>query len=183
MKQDTLRLTNGVGKWSFSAPGGEWGRYLVLVRDIQSGHTTGQVVYFDDPWWQSRSNADDPSAAAMLSFTTDKQKYNVGDDVTLNIPSSKGGRALISIESGSRVIKTDWIETQQGQTIYRFKAEPGMAPNVYANVSLLQPHAQTVNDLPIRMYGVMPVLIEDKNTVLKPVINMPDALRPDKILP
>jgi len=180
LKKDTLRLTNGVGKWSFSAPGGEWGRYLVLVRDMQSGHTTGQVVYFDDPWWQSRSNADDPSAAAMLSFTTDKQKYDVGEDVTLNIPSSKGGRALISIESGSRVIKTDWIETQQGQTIYKFRAEPGMAPNVYANVSLLQPHAQTVNDLPIRMYGVMPVLIEDKNTVLKPVINMPDALRPEQ---
>lgn len=179
LKQETVTLTNGVGKWSFTAPGGEWGRYLVLVRDVQSGHTTGQVVYFDDPWWQTRST-DDPSAAAMLSFTVDKPKYNVGDDVTLNIPSSKGGRALISIESGSRIIKTDWIETQQGQTIYKFKAEPGMAPNVYANVSLLQPHAQTVNDLPIRMYGVMPVLIEDKNTMLKPVINMPDVLRPEQ---
>ncbi|HRP31950.1 MAG TPA: MG2 domain-containing protein [Agriterribacter sp.] len=180
VKQDTLQLNNGVGKWSFSAPGGEWGRYLVLVRDMHSGHTTGQVVYFDDPWWQSRGNSDDPSAAAMLSFTTDKQRYDVGDEVTLNIPSSKGGRALISIESGSRVLKTDWIETQQGQTIYKFKAEPGMAPNVYANISLLQPHAQTVNDLPIRMYGVMPVLIEDKNTILKPVINMPEVLRPEQ---
>ncbi|MGN6491967.1 MAG: alpha-2-macroglobulin family protein [Agriterribacter sp.] len=180
LKKDTLRLTNGVGKWQLSAPGGEWGRYLVLVRDRVSGHTAGQVVYFDDPWWQTRNNADDPSAAAMLSFTAGKEKYNVGEDITLNIPTSKGGRALISIESGSRIIKTDWIETQQGQTIYKFKAEPGMAPNLYANVSLLQPHAQTVNDLPIRMYGVIPILIEDKNTLLKPVINMPDVIRPEQ---
>jgi alpha-2-macroglobulin len=181
LKEDEVQLTNGVGKWQFSAPGKEWGRYLVLVRDPKSGHATGQVVYFDDPWWQSRGDNNDPSAAAMLSFTTNKEKYNVGDDISLNIPSSKGGRALISIESGSRVIKTDWIETQQGQTIYTFKAEAGMAPNVYANISLLQPHAQTVNDLPIRMYGVMPILVEDKNTLLKPVINMPAAIRPEQL--
>ncbi|MBX3253165.1 MAG: hypothetical protein KF862_03400 [Chitinophagaceae bacterium] len=180
LKKDTLRLTNGVGKWQLSAPGGEWGRYLVLVRDRVSKHTTGQVVYFDDPWWQTRNNANDPSAAAMLSFTAGREKYNVGEEITLNIPSSKGGRALISIESGSRIVKTDWIETEQGQTIYRFKAEPGMAPNLYANVSLLQPHAQTANDLPIRMYGVIPILIEDKNTLLKPVISMPDVIRPEQ---
>ena len=180
LKKDTVRLTNGVGKWRFSAPGSEWGRYLVLVRDRSSGHTTGQVVYFDDPWWQTRGNADDPSAAAMLSFTSGKEKYNVGEDITLQIPGSKGGRALISIETGSRVIKTDWIETQEGQTVYTFKAEAGMAPNIYANVSLLQPHAQTVNDLPIRMYGVIPILIEDKNTVIKPVISMPDVIRPEQ---
>ncbi len=180
LKKDTLRLSNGVGKWHFTAPGKEWGRYLVLVRDKQSGHTTGQVVYFDDPWWQTRSNAGDPSAAAMLSFTADKEKYNVGEEVSLNIPSSKGGRALISIESGSRIIKTDWVETQQGQTIYKFRAEPGMAPNVYANVSLLQPHTQTVNDLPIRMYGVIPIPVEDKNTILKPVINIPAVIRPEQ---
>ena len=180
LKKDTVRLTNGVGKWKFSAPENEWGRYLVLVRDRSSGHTTGQVVYFDDPGWQTRGNANDPSAAAMLSFTSDKAKYNVDEDITLRIPGSKGGRALISIESGSRIIKTDWIETQEGQTVYIFKAEAGMAPNIYANVSLLQPHAQTANDLPIRMYGVIPILIEDKNTVIKPLISMPGVIRPEQ---
>src|SRR5439155_7265099 len=90
------------------------------------------------------------------------------------------GRALISVESGSKVIKTYWTETQQGQTKFSFKAEKEMAPNVYVNISLLQPHAQTVNDLPIRMYGVIPILIEDKNTVLKPVIKMPDVIKPEQ---
>lgn len=180
IKKDTLQLNNGSGKWQLKAPDGEWGRYIVLAKDIQSGHTTGQVVYFDDPWWQSRGDNSDQSAAAMLSFTANKEKYDVGEEISLNIPSSQGGRALISIESGSRVIKTDWVETKQGQTVYTFKAEPGMAPNIYVNISLLQPHSQTLNDLPIRMYGVIPVLIEDKNTVLKPVIQMSDVLRPEQ---
>ena len=53
-----------------------------------------------------------------------------------------------------------------------------MAPNVYANVSLLQPHAQTANDLPIRLYGVIPIMIEDPQTRLEPKLEMPDVLRP-----
>lgn len=180
LKKDTVQLTNGKGEWKLSAPGKEWGRYLILVKDLQSGHQTGQPVYFDDPWWQTRNNMGDPSAAAMLSFTSNKEKYNVDENITLQIPGSKGGRAFISIESGSRIIKTDWVDMQEGQTQYTFKAEAGMAPNIYVNVSLIQPHAQTVNDLPIRMYGVIPILIEDNNTVIKPVIQLPDVIRPEQ---
>jgi uncharacterized protein YfaS (alpha-2-macroglobulin family) len=54
-----------------------------------------------------------------------------------------------------------------------------MAPNFYIHISLLQPHAQTVNDLPIRMYGILPVMISNKASVLSPQIDMPDVLRPE----
>jgi alpha-2-macroglobulin len=180
IKTETVHLSNGRGEWSFSVGENNWGRYLVLVKDLKSGHITGDVVYIDEAGWQSRNNMDDPTAASMLSFTADKEKYNVGDEVTLTIPSSKDGHGLISIESGSKVLRTFWVKTEKGQTVVKFKAEKEMAPNVYVNVSLLQPHAQTINDLPIRMYGVLPIYIEDKNTVLKPVISMADKIRPEQ---
>lgn len=180
IKKEDISLSNGRGQWSFSTSATEWGRYLVLVKDKKSGHTTGTVFYIDEPGWQSRSGNEDQSAASMLSFTSSKEKYNVGEEVTLTIPSSKGGRMLISLENGSHVIKSFWKETVQGQTLVTFKAEPEMAPNIYATVSLLQPHAQTINDLPIRMYGSVPVFVEDKNTVLKPAISMPASIRPEQ---
>ncbi|HEY5371221.1 MAG TPA: MG2 domain-containing protein [Hanamia sp.] len=180
IKTEKVQLVNGKANWNFNVGDNDWGRYLVLVKDLKSGHTTGDVVYLDELGWQSRNNADDPTAASMLSFTSDKQSYNVGDEITVTIPSSKGGRGLISIESGSKVLRTFWIETQQGQTVVKLKAEKEMAPNVYINVSLLQPHAQTINDLPIRMYGVIPILIEDKNTILNPVINMASSIKPEQ---
>jgi uncharacterized protein YfaS (alpha-2-macroglobulin family) len=179
IKKDTVQLTNGKGFYDIKMDEDDWGRYLILVKDLRSGHTTGSTFFIDDYSWQTRAGGSDPSAAAMLSFTADKEKYNVGDDVNLSIPSGKGGRAFISIESGSKVLKTYWINTQQGQTKFSFKAEKEYSPNVYVNVSLLQPHAQTVNDLPIRMYGVIPVMVEDKNTVLKPVITVPDVIKPE----
>ena len=36
----------------------------------------------------------------------------------------------------------------------------------------------TANDLPIRLYGIIPILVEDPNTKLEPEIKMPHVLRP-----
>ncbi|MEO6684006.1 MAG: MG2 domain-containing protein, partial [Ginsengibacter sp.] len=180
IKTEKVQLVNGRGKYNFKIGGNEWGRFLILVKDLNSGHITGEVVYLDQPGWRSRDNIDDPTAASMLSFTSDKKKYNVGDEITLTIPSSEGGRGYISLENGSKIIRSFWVETLKGQTIVKFKAEKEMAPNIYATVSLLQPHAQTINDLPIRMYGVIPINIEDKNTILNPIITMAESIRPEQ---
>ena len=181
IKEETIAIDNGRGSYDLNIGAESWGRYLLLVRDLRSGHTTGKTFYVDDYGWQRRGGDNaDASAAAMLSFTADKDKYNAGDKVSLTIPSSEGGRALISVENGSKVVKTYWVNTSKGQTRFSFTAEKEMSPNVYVNVSLLQPHAQTVNDLPIRMYGVIPITIEDKNTQLKPVIKMAESIRPEQ---
>jgi hypothetical protein len=55
-----------------------------------------------------------------------------------------------------------------------------MAPNVFVNISLLQPHAISENDLPIRLYGVIPIMVEDPNTKLEPQLKMPDVLKPEQ---
>ncbi|MEO6488311.1 MAG: MG2 domain-containing protein [Ferruginibacter sp.] len=180
IKKEDIALVNGRGQWQFRTAESEWGRYLLLVKDKKSGHTTGSAFYVDEPGWQARSGNEGQSAASMLSFTSNKEKYTVGEEVSLTIPSSKGGRMLVSLESGSSVIKSFWEETKQGQTTVTFKADADMAPNIYVTVSLLQPHAQSINDLPIRMYGSIPVFIEDKNTVLKPLIAMPESIRPEQ---
>jgi len=180
LKKETVTLSNGRGNFNYKFGTDDWGRYLILVRDTRSGHVTGSSFYADDDSWRSRRNTDDPTAATMLSFTSDKEKYNVGDDIKLTIPSGEGGRAFISIETGSKVLKTWWVKTTKGQTNFSFSADKTMSPNIYVNVTLVQPHAQTLNDLPIRMYGVIPIMVEDKNTILKPVIKMADVIRPEK---
>jgi uncharacterized protein YfaS (alpha-2-macroglobulin family) len=180
LKKETVHLSNGRGQWTFGTSENEWGRYLILVKDLKSGHTSGSTLYIDEPGWQSRGGDGDQTAASMLSFKASKEKYDVGDEVSLNIPSSKGGRVLVSIENGSKVLKSFFQETTQGQTVVKFKADKTMAPNVYATVSLLQPHSQTINDLPIRMYGSIPIFVEDKNTILKPILNIPNSIRPEQ---
>lgn len=179
IKKENITLSNGKGNWKFRIDEPEWGRYLILVRDLNGGHVTGKSVYIDWPGWAQREQGSNPTEASMLSFTANKTRFQVGEEVVLTIPSGEGGRALISIENGSKVLKTFWTDTKKGQTQFKFKADKEMAPNVFANVTLLQPHAQTLNDLPIRMYGAIPLLVEDPQTLLKPLIRMADKLRPE----
>lgn len=180
IKKEVVSLNDGKGNYTFNTATNDWGRYLILVKDLKSSHTTGSVFYVDEPGWQSRGGNEDQTAASMLSFNADKEKYQVGEEVKITIPSSSGGRILVSLESGSKVLKTFWQETLLGQTIVKFKTEPSMAPNIYATISLLQPHAQTINDLPIRMYGSIPIFVENKNTILNPVLNIATSIRPEQ---
>jgi len=179
IESNRVTLTNGKASWNLRVDEPEWGRYLILVRDLDGGHVTGTSVYIDWPGWAQREQGSNPTEASMLSFTANKEKFSVGEDITLTIPTGKNGRALISVENGSRVLKTFWVDTKAGQTQFTFKAEKEMAPNVFANITLLQPHAQTVNDLPIRMYGAIPLTVEDPQTILKPTIKMADKIKPE----
>ncbi|WP_294630447.1 alpha-2-macroglobulin [uncultured Bacteroides sp.] len=175
-----LQTKNGRTTLAFRINYPDWGRYLVYVKDKESGHATGGTVYVDWPEWRGRSNKTDPSGAKMLAFSLDKDTYEIDETATAIIPAAAGGRALVSIENGSSVLKQEWIEISDNRdTKYSFKVTPEMAPNVYLHISLLQPHAQTVNDLPIRMYGVVPVFVTNSQTVLQPQIQMPEVLRPE----
>ncbi|GAA3965173.1 alpha-2-macroglobulin family protein [Mucilaginibacter dorajii] len=179
IKTQSIQLVNGRGKWNLRIPKADWGRYLIKVKDEQTGHSTGKIIYVDWPNWSERLQQSNPTEAAMLSFTSDKQSYKVGEQATLTIPTAADGRALISFENGSKVLKTTWIDTKKGQTQYSFTVEPDMAPNIFVNVTLLQRHSQTINDLPIRMYGAIPLTVNNPETILKPVISMPDKIRPE----
>lgn len=176
----TVSTVNGKATVKYLLNYPDWGRFLVRVTDNESGHSTGKIVYFDWPGWRGRASRGDSKGATMLSFNADKKTYKVGEKATITVPSSEGGRMLVSLETGSEVIKTWWVETKNKETKTTFDITNKMTPNVFIHVSLIQPHAQTKNDLPMRMYGVVPVLVEDPATHLQPVINMPDVMEPEK---
>ncbi len=176
--------TNSAGKGSFTfeLKYPNWGRYLVSVEDPNGGHATGKDVYIDWPGWAGKSQKNDPSAATMLVFSTDKEAYNVGETATVTFPSSEGGRALVTLENGSEILESIWVETKKGETAFKLIIKEIYTPNVYLNIALLQPHASSLNDSPIRLYGMVPVLVENPATKLQPEIEMPKVLRPEETI-
>lgn len=171
---------NGKGSFNLRINYPEWGRYLILVKDADGGHQAGLPVYFDWPSYVNRSGRPNPAGATMLTFSADKEKYKTGDKAVISFPATEGSRALVSIESGSKVIASQWKICRNTEETFELEISEGMAPNVYVYLSVIQPHKQTVNDLPIRMYGVIPLMIEDPSTLLNPVISMPEELKPEE---
>ncbi|MTI31571.1 alpha-2-macroglobulin family protein [Xanthovirga aplysinae] len=170
----------GKGNVNFQIKYPDWGRYYVRVFDPVSGHSAGKIVYIDWPGWAGRQRKSDADGASMLTFSSDKDEYAVGEEISLSIPGSNQGRALVSIENGNRVLKSWWVEMKEGENTVKFEAESQMAPNFYAHVTLLQPHDQSHNDLPMRLYGVIPIGVSDPETHLEPKIDMADLLKPEQ---
>ncbi len=177
-KNETVPLKNGKGIYDITIPKGQWGRYLIHVEDPVSGHSSALFVYFDWPYWM-RANKSDSEASTILGFSSDKKTYNVGDSVKLTFPSPENGRALVSIENGSKILDKFWVQTKKGETKVAFMTTAEMAPNVYAHISLLQPFTQTINDRPMRMYGVIPIPVENPESRLAPIITAPEVFRPE----
>ena len=157
-----------------------WGRYLVLARDLSSGHVAGKFFSFDWPDSRGRGGRQDPESLTMLTFSVDKPSYEAGEKATVYIPAAPGGQALVSLENASGVIRREWVSTSDEDTPYSFAVTREMAPNFYVHVTLLQPYGSTVNDLPLRLYGVQRVKVENPESRLQPVISLPDVLHPEE---
>lgn len=175
-KTETTTNTKGLGTADIKIE--RWGRYLVRVCDEESGHCTGDIFYAGYPW--DEEGEGENKSATMLQFTSDKQEYKVGDVVKLSIPSTEVSKGLLTIENGSRVLESKWFNLKEGDNTVKITTNANWTPNIYAHVTLSQPHAQTDNDLPIRMYGVIPIKVVDPKTQLKPEIKMAGTLRPEE---
>jgi uncharacterized protein YfaS (alpha-2-macroglobulin family) len=173
-----INTSKGKASFKMTVKKPDWGRYFVRVTDPVSGHTTGKIFYVDWPY-EYRHERTSIENATMLSFSTDKEVYNTGDRVKVTFPSPATGKAIVAIETGTKLLDKKVINTVKGETSYEFTTTPEMAPNVYVHITLLQPHANTLNDAPIRMYGVAPIAVEDPNTHFHPEIDMPDVLKPE----
>ncbi len=171
ISRETITCKNGKANYNFEFE--ESGDYLLVVKDLKDGHTSSMTVYASK--YASNNSSSEEIAADLLQFSTKEENYNVGETVEIVIPTGSG-KALVSIENATSVLNTFWQETDGSKLKISFEASPEMAPNIYVNVSFIQEHGKTINDRPIRMYGIVPVLVENPSSHLSPVISMPDEL-------
>ncbi|MDR2786511.1 MAG: alpha-2-macroglobulin, partial [Treponema sp.] len=177
--RETINVSGGKGEWKFRVNYPDWGRYLVLVRDSSGGHSAAGIMYIDWPGWAGRAQEGGQGSAAMLTLTPEKPQYLAGEKIAVTFPSNKEAAALVTLEKGGKILKSEWINCADTLTRYEFPSDPSMTPNVYVHVTLLQKHLQTKNDLPVRLYGIVPVAVEDPNTRLRPEITAPANWQPE----
>lgn len=179
LQQSIVSTTNGKGEWKFQIKYPEWGRYLIRACDLQGKHCTGKTLYVDWPGWAGRAQEEGSGAAAMLRFTSDKTSYKVGDIAQIQLPEAQAGRALFSVETSSQILEQRWIEFNGQRTQLSLPITSAMSPNAYVSISLLQAHQNKQNDRPIRLYGIIPLLVEDPATRLQPVLKAAEEWKPE----
>ncbi|MEE9614550.1 MAG: MG2 domain-containing protein [Thermodesulfobacteriota bacterium] len=179
IQESTISTTKGQGSWEFEIKYPAWGRYLVRACDLGGEHCSGKVVYIDWPGWAGRAQEGSGAGASILSFFSDKKVYEAGETAVIQLPEATQGRALLSIENGSRVLEQRWVEFEKGKTRLELPLTREMSPNIYVSVTLIQPHRDKKNDRPIRLYGVIPIVVQDPATILKPLLKAADEWSPE----
>ena len=184
LKEAIISTKEGKGSWTFSIKYPEWGRYLIRACDLQGEHCTGKTVFIDWPGWAGRAQEQGSGAASRLSFFSDKSAYKVGETANIQLPVVARGRALLTVETGSNILQQRWLELS-GDNIKdnKFKLQipitAEMSPNAYVHISLLQPHKDKNNDRPIRLYGIIPLQVDDPETYLKPRLEVASEWKPE----
>ncbi len=149
-------------------------QYMIRACDPISGHCAGELFFTSN----YNDDATHESAANLIRLTTDKTIYRIGDRIDINIPSNAESKILLSIEGGQGIITERWVEGLTGSTPISIPVTREMTPNIYVHVSLIQPFQSKQSSLPLRMYGVLPLKIEDQTTVLTPIIKAPQEIKP-----
>ena len=172
-QRGSLTCNNGKTSLTLNVPNEKWGLYLLVITDEQGGNTFAKVMKFD--WDYAAIHATGSSdAPVQLAMSSTQDTYKVGENIVVTFPSSEQARALVTVEANDRVLQSMVMDKMGTEGKVEIKATQEMIPNVYVYVSLLQPR-DAGNDLPVRMYGVVPVRVEDPQLQLKPELSVPET--------
>ena len=103
----------------------------------------------------------------------------MGEKIVVTFPANEKAKALVTVEANDKVLQNMLVENLGQEGKVEITATEEMIPNVYVYVALIQPH-DVANDMPIRLYGVVPVKVEDKKLQLQPVIQVPETANTKK---
>ncbi|MEJ2636359.1 MAG: MG2 domain-containing protein, partial [Calditrichia bacterium] len=154
------------------------GQYLIEVQaENGSGHTAG--FFFNAYYWGESPGGKE---AGAITLKSDKQEYHPGEVAVVTFPTPKEGSILVGVEKASRIISTRWMKPAQNKSETRVEipVTAEMLPTAYVTVSIIQPHSQTLNDRPIRMYGAIPLNVVEANTRQEIQIKTADELKSGK---
>ena len=176
--QNGALTCNGTTSVTFNIPNEKWGSYLFVVNDKQGGNMFAKVISFD---WGYGHSSSASGAPAQLAMKTTADSYQVGDKMVVTFPANEQAKALVTVEANDRVLQTMLVENLGQEGKVEITATEEMIPNVYVYVALIQPHDAN-NDMPIRLYGVVPVKVENKKLQLQPNIQIPETANTKKKL-
>jgi alpha-2-macroglobulin len=153
-------LQSGRSPGSFRITPGSWGQYYVEVSAEGTSHTAG-FFFYASSWRGGQGNAD---GADLILLDTDKAEYKPGDKATIRVPMPEDGGILLTVENNNGILSSKWIPAERNRGEIQEIEIPitdKMIPNAYASVSVIQEHSQTANDRPIRIYGLVPLMVKD----------------------
>lgn len=105
-----------------------WGRYFIIVCDVEIQYCSSGYVYVGFFWYNEGIFLEEVS---MFIFQVNKDDYVVGEDIIIIFFVGGVGWVLLSLEIGDGVLEEIWLDIKLGDNIYIFKVSFEMVLIVY----------------------------------------------------
>ena len=175
-KIDERRIVSSNSPQDYKVEIEDEGTHYICVKDEETGKTSG--IFFRTSHWGDADKRKDKKEQDFLKIKTNKEVYNPNDEAKISFKSPGKGIYLCTIEQDNNVLKQFVNNVDKGRTTVKVDLSKTMIPNCYASISVIQPHSQTSNDVPMRTYGIQPIKVESPQTHLNLKAEIPDKVRP-----
>ena len=124
----------------------------------------------------------DKDEAGLLEILSDKTEYEPGEIAHLSFPVNSNTRTMVTVEKEDQILDWWWYESPAGknQADVKITIDKNMQPGVYATISVIQGQLTNNNDRPLRMYGIIPLKVIEKNTIENLELKLPEIIRPQE---
>ncbi len=167
--------TNSEGFADLKCKFDDYGELLLEVKDPQGGHAAG--YFFSSFWWGDSAEKSPPD---IVNLKLDKNEYLPGETAIVSLNTPCRGRALITVEKEGNVFYRSWEDLTSTKLEFPIEVREEYIPNAYVSVIVYQPYGQTDNDLPLRMYGIVPLKVISEGTEIDFALDAPDTIRPEE---
>ncbi|MEJ5272724.1 MAG: MG2 domain-containing protein, partial [Spirochaetota bacterium] len=181
-RESTSKYSNGTlssieGPTTLNLKFEDYGTYYIELEE-EEGHKSSFFVFVYG-WGMDTSSKD----ANFLILRSDKKEYKPGENAIVSFPASKTGKVFVSIEHGNKIVNSYWVDSKVDENMemnINIPIDNTMTPNIYVIVMLIQPHSETSNDRPIRMFGILPLNVVDVTTKQEIDVKVADVIKPNK---
>ena len=157
------------------------GPYRLELRDPDTGLVTSYRFTAGWGWHQRAQGAN--ARPDRVRIRLDKPAYRAGDTIVATIVPPHAGQAMVFLEAGGQLWHRRLKISAKGRTIrIRLRPEWATRHDLYLSAVVLRPASKRRLITPNRAVGVVPVRLDRSRRQLKPVIEAPARMRPERDL-
>lgn len=153
-------VVSGVGPELLKVKNLGEGVNFIEIEDEETGHSSGVFIY--NYYYGDKKHG----ALENLNISTDKERYNIGDYAKIKYSGEIGSKALITVEKDGKILQEYWKTLEEKDNEETIRIEKDLFPNVYVNISVFQKYITKQNDRPLRLYGSVPLMVDDEDRML-----------------
>jgi len=177
IENKTLILNEGIGQIDIDLP--NYGSYRVRVHSPKTPQYASQSFYtYGGPL--NFSNATEPD---LVTLTTDKESYTLGETVTLVIESPFDGTAFLVFQNRSiQNIRT--VKIKDGKGVLRLPLGADDGPNLWVRATVIHEVVDRPKETyPYSSYKSISIPIKNNSRKLQvSFVDLPETMRPERPL-